>query len=92
MVNGRTVLSSGEVCVFLLPPFLGPGLPPETLLLSQLLLWADKGRWLAGHCNSEPGISMLKKVIGVLRASMASPHPPRILFMPPTPRLSPHCL
>lgn len=85
MVNGRTVLSSGEVCVFLLPPFLGPGLPPETLLLSQLLLWVDKGRWLAGHCNSEPGISMLKKVIGVLRPSMASRHPPGFCSCPPHP-------
>lgn len=43
MVNGRTVLSSGEVCAFLLPPFQGPRLPPETQLLSRLLLWADKG-------------------------------------------------
>lgn len=90
MVNGRTVFSSGEVCVFLLPPFLGPGLPPETPLLSGLLLWADKGRSPAGDCNSEPGISMLEKVIGVLRPSMASAHPQDLIHAPP--HLGPHCL
>lgn len=45
MVNGRSLIPQGEVCVFLLPPSLGPNFLWR-LLRSQLLLWADKGRLL----------------------------------------------